>query len=228
MIRFLNIIVIFCLTIFIAACSKVQYPSSPKKLVILGNSIVRHSPRADVGWLGDWGMAATVPDSDFVHRIINTLKSNNLNYNVSFANIAAFETNFTTYDLTKLDTFRNADIMIVKIAENVVEQQAIDSNFINFYDKLITYLNQKNTHIILSDGFFNINRFGKEDSTINLMINNYALNNRYTFIKTNDLSKDSSNRAYKTYKNAGVQAHPSDKGMRLIFERIWHDLKLIL
>ena len=187
-----------------------------------------HSPRPEVGWFGDWGMAASAADSDFVHRIIYSLKLNDLNYNTSFVNIANFERSFYSYDLNNLDSLKDSDIVIIKIGENVVEKTAIDSNFIKHYDKLIKYFKKPSTIIVLSDGFYNINKKGKEDSTINLMIRDYANKNKLLFIKTNDLSLDSSNRAFKTHSHPGVQAHPSDKGMRLIYNRIWEKLKTIL
>jgi hypothetical protein len=228
MIKFLNIIVIVCLTIFIISCTKVQHPTDPKKLVIIGNSIVRHSPRPEVGWYGDWGMAASVADSDFVHRIINSIKRNNLNYSTTFLNIANFETRFYDYDFNILDTLKNTEIVIIKIGENVVEKTAIDSNFIAYYDRLVNYFKNSSNTIVLSDGFYNLNKKGQEDSTINFMIKDYANKNNLIFVQTNDLSKDSSNRAYKTYSNKGVQAHPSDKGMRLIHDRIWEKIKNLL
>jgi hypothetical protein len=224
----LIIILLLFITNLVLSCSKDHYVSSPKNLVILGNSIVRHGPRAEVGWFGDWGMAASTVDSDFVHRIIKTIKIKNLNYKTDFLNIATFETNFYNYNLNQLNKFKNSDVVLIKIGENIVEKTSIDSNFIAYYDKLINYLKTPTTTIVLSDGFYNINKFGQEDSTINLMIQDYAKKNNFLFIKTNDLAKDSTNRAYKTYIHPGVQAHPSDKGMRLIHDRIWEQLKSVL
>lgn len=113
------------------SCSKNNYvTTTPSNLLILGNSIVRHSPRQEVGWNGDWGMAASVADSDFVHRIMNSIKINSINYKTSFLNIANFETGYFNYDLNKLDSLKNSNVVIIKIWENVVEKTALDSNFI--------------------------------------------------------------------------------------------------
>lgn len=223
-------IILIIITLIFLSCTENQtnLASPPKKLVILGNSIVTHPPRPEVGWYGNWGIAASAADSDFVHRIIYSLKVNDLNYNTSFVNIANFERGFYDYDFNNLDSLKNSNIVIIKIGENVVEKTAIDSNFIKHYDKLIKYFKKSSTIIVLSDGFYNINKVGEEDSTINLMIREYANKNNLLFIKTNDLSTDSSNRAYKTHSHPGVQAHPSDKGMRLIYDRIWEKIKNIL
>ncbi len=98
------------------SCSKNNYvTTTPSNLLILGNSIVRHSPRQEVGWNGDWGMAASVADSDFVHRIMNSIKINSINYKTSFLNIANFETGYFNYDLNKLDSLKNSNVVIIKI-----------------------------------------------------------------------------------------------------------------
>ncbi len=41
----------------------------PLKLLVVGNSIVRHQVAPKLGWTNDWGMAASAADKDFAHQI---------------------------------------------------------------------------------------------------------------------------------------------------------------
>ena len=50
-----------------------------KRLLIVGNSITRHGPKKDIGWNGDWGMAADSPDKDYVHILQRNLEANGKN-----------------------------------------------------------------------------------------------------------------------------------------------------
>ena len=47
---------------------------APKRLLIVGNSITRHAPSAKLGWFGDWGMAASTKENDFVHVLEKMLE----------------------------------------------------------------------------------------------------------------------------------------------------------
>jgi hypothetical protein len=210
------------LSVMFSSCNKgikniVENPkvSKIKTVVILGNSIVRHQPKPEIGWYGDWGMAATVKDSDFVHLLIRDIHLKDNSVVVKFKNIADFERGFLSYSLSNLDSLRNPDILLVKISENVDYKYAVNNNFILYYDKLIKYLAPTNhTTKVIVDGFW------KND--INAMIKKYALDNNYPFITTTELSKDLTNTADGKFQNGAVAAHPSDKGMRMIEQRIWN------
>lgn len=190
-----------------------------KTVVILGNSIVWHSPAPDIGWYGDWGMAASAKDSDFVHLLIRDIHQKDTSVVVKFRNIADFERGFDTYQLSNLDSIRNPDMLILKISENVKDKKALEDNFVFYYDKLVKYIAPKDLTIkVIVDGFWT-----KEN--VNRLIKEYALKNSYLFVSTTSLSEDATNTAYGKFSHKGVAEHPSDKGMRLIEQRIWEYIK---
>ena len=44
------------------------------KILFVGNSISRHAPKPDMGWYGDWGMAASEAEKDYLHLIVAKIK----------------------------------------------------------------------------------------------------------------------------------------------------------
>jgi len=191
------------------------------KVLIVGNSIVEHDPAPSIGWTGNWGMAASVRDSDFVHILTRKIQAVNNNCLVKFVNIAEFERNYTTYNLNKLKIFRafKPDMIIIKISENVNDSTSNENNFLGSYKKLLQYLdpNGKSVKVIV-DGFW-------IKPNVNKIVKQVAIDGKYDFISITELSYDVSNTAKGKFAHAGVAAHPSDKGMRLIAERIWDTIK---
>lgn len=201
------------------SCNPEGHHDQIKTVVILGNSIVRHSPMDEIGWAGDWGMAASVKDSDFVNLLIRDIHQKDSSFVVKFSNIADFERDFDNYALSALDSLKDPHMLILKISENVNDKKAVEDNFIAYYDSLVKYIAPTDKSIkVIVDGFW-----GKEN--VNRLIEEYALKNNYLFIKTSDLSKDITNTAAGKFLHKGVAAHPSDKGMRMIELLIWDEIK---
>ncbi|MDD2797146.1 MAG: glycoside hydrolase family 99-like domain-containing protein [Bacteroidales bacterium] len=201
-------ILIFYSAIGFGAAHKIQ------NVVILGNSIVAHPAAPTLGWYSDWGMAASARDSDFVHRIIAKIHQVDNLVDIRFQNISVFENTYDTYDLSQLAAYRNADMIIVKISENVKQETSVSKNFALYYDNLINYLAPTDSTVkIIVDGFW--------PSTVNNIIKDYAAAHQYPFVTLPDLfSSDSTNSAKGLFENVGVANHPSDKGMRNIASRI--------
>lgn len=44
-----------------------------EKILFLGNSSTFHPPRDEVDWQGNWGMAASAADKDYVHLLVTKL-----------------------------------------------------------------------------------------------------------------------------------------------------------
>ena len=59
------------LLLSLAAFLPVLLHSAPvRHILFIGDSITHHAPAPHLGWSGDWGMAASSRDSDYVHRLV--------------------------------------------------------------------------------------------------------------------------------------------------------------
>lgn len=191
-----------------------------KTVLILGNSIVKHTPKPEIGWTGNWGMAASVSDSDFVHVLIRKIKQRDSSVVINFKNIADFERNFEAYSFKTFDTLKSPDLLIVRLSENVNDVEGNAQNFMHHYDSLLNFIDSNNTAIrIIVDGFW-------PKPTINELIKKYAYTNNYAFVCNSDLTNDTTNLAGAKFTNLGIAYHPSDKGMRMIAERIWEKINV--
>lgn len=192
-------------------------PKAVQRVLILGNSIVKHKPAPAIGWKGNWGMAASVKDSDFVHILIRKIRKEKNNCKVRFMNIAVFERTYTTFEISTLKSLKDykPDLIVIKISENVTDSSAIKDNFLGAYKKLIGYLDQdKNAVKVIVEGFW-------DKQQANKIAKQVAEEGKFDFVQLSDLSKDKTNMAFGKFENQGVAMHPSDQGMRLIANRIW-------
>ncbi len=197
-----------------------------RKVVVLSNSILRHSPAPQIGWYGDWGMAASCPDSDFYHRLIRDIHSRDSGVTITSGIINRFEWIYPTYALSNYDSFRNADMYIIKLSENVDDRKAIQQHFIDHYDKLLNYLDpQHHSVMVIVEGFWKKGYRWPQPwvkADVNAMIRNYAIRKHYPFIPCAYLFRQAGNTARGLYKDYGIGNHPSDQGMRRIEENIWN------
>ena len=92
------------------------------KVLFLGNSITLHSPAPQIGWTGNWGMAASAQDKDYVHLLVERItKAAGGSPQVKIKNIATFERQLTDFKLReslKEELDFQADLVIVAIGEN--------------------------------------------------------------------------------------------------------------
>jgi alpha-galactosidase len=100
------------------------------KIVFLGNSITLHGPSEAIGWTGNWGMAASSEEKDYVHLMVKALSNSVPGANTAdvqapkylVRNIADFERGFADYsveeNLKELLDFK-PDLIILAIGENV-------------------------------------------------------------------------------------------------------------
>jgi hypothetical protein len=197
-----------------------ESPKRPQKVLILGNSITRHGPKPDIGWTGNWGMAASSEDKDFVHLIEKALTERAGTGNkpkVLAVNIAEFERNCATYDIDvklKEAIDFDPDLIVLAIGENVpaLTTEASKAQFKACALKLLNRLkSNRNPQIIVRSSFWS-------DAAKDECLKQLCRESGGVFVDISALGKDESHyaRSERPFKHEGVARHPGDKGMQAI------------
>ena len=189
------------------------------KLLFLGNSITRHGKAENLGWCGDWGMAASSKENDYVHKLISKFCQKGIKVSVCIANLSDWERTrnmdllFTKY----LSALRfNADYVIVKLGENACPDKYL-SEFELCYGELTDLFSRNGAKIVLTDLFWEYEPFDN-------FVAELAKARGYAFAEIHDLGNDDAMKAIGKFSHGGVAVHPGDKGMAEIAERIFRVL----
>ncbi len=194
----------------------------PQRILFVGNSLTSHGPKADIDWHGNWGMAATSLDKDYVHVVTKALATKQGTTPVIMVkNVADFERAHVGYDIAgkfaDAAAFK-ADLIILCIGENVAALKTPEAQ--SKYQEQVTALlkmlrsNPKAQIIVRSSFWAN----PAKDTAMRQACETVG----GTFVDISALSKDEKNyaRSERPYKHAGVANHPGDRGMAAIAEEI--------
>lgn len=187
------------------------------RILIVGNSITRHGPKPDIGWVGDWGMAASAPEKDYVHRLYAKLIENKQDVFIRIRQCAFWERNFLRDDiLSNYDEEKafHADVVVFRLGENVTEE---DKPY--FKDALRAFI----SHICPKKGKTVYTTCFWKNDIIDQAIEEVA-KERGEICLDGFLAKDKTNMALGQFEHGGVAVHPSDKGMEEIAELIFGTL----
>jgi len=204
--------------LFACIAAQASAQTAYRKVLFLGNSITKHGPKADIDWLGNWGMAATAEANDYVHLVTKALTEKaGAAPEVMVKNIADFERAYSGYDfaakLKEAIDFK-ADLIILAIGENVPALKTADDKpkLQASLTTLLRTLKAERQPTILVRSCFWAN--AAKDEALQQACS--AASGIY--VNIGSLSKDESNygRSERPYKHAGVANHPGDKGMAAI------------
>ncbi|MBO0948547.1 SGNH/GDSL hydrolase family protein [Fibrella forsythiae] len=191
---------------------------SYSNVVIMGNSIMLLGPDAAVGWPYNHGMAASAPDKDFVHLLTYQLQQRLPSVKVTLSGGYLFESSYWKITLNEYDhSFsEKPDLTVVRIAENVDDNQVSTRNFEVYYRQLLTYIadHSATTHkIVCTTSFW-------DQPHVDAVIRKVAAEKGYPLACLCDLVNKPEYRASQ-FSDPGVAAHPNDKGMAEIARLIW-------
>lgn len=185
------------------------------KIAFLGNSITRHGVAENLGWFGDWGMAASSAQNDYVHRLVGMLEADGRRVSYCVANMCEWESTRNAALLeTRYREVKNfkADIVVVRLGENARPSENL-TDFQACYKNMVGYF-ADGAAVILTDLFWEYQPFDG-------FAEKFAKERGYAFVKIHDLGNDDGMKAVGKFAHAGVAAHPGDRGMAEIAERIY-------
>tara|TARA_R110002111_G_scaffold168038_1_gene233782 strand:- start:41927 stop:42643 length:717 start_codon:yes stop_codon:yes gene_type:complete len=189
-----------------------------EKILFLGNSITLHGPAPKIGWEGNWGMAASALEKDYVHIVTRSLaKSSGMTPKMLAKNIAAFERQYATYDLKQnlQEAFNyKPDLVVLAIGENVpkLESAEAKAQFQSSVTKLLKEVKSDNDPTIIVRSCF------WPDPAKDEALRQACQQTGGIFVDISGLGKDEANyaRSERDIPHAGVAAHPGDQGMQAI------------
>ena len=182
------------------------------KVLVYGNSIALHGPKADIGWTNCWGMAASAAEKDFAHLVVAGLEKR-LDKRADFRirNLAVLERNFTTNVASVVeiaaDVAWNPDYVVIAIGENSpnIDKSNADS-FQKFLADIARPFVEGGATVVLRSPFWM--NAAKAECTANAAAEVGAV-----YVNAGHLGDKDENKAIGLFSHSGVANHPGDLGM---------------
>ena len=188
------------------------------KILFVGNSITLHSPKTEIGWYGNWGMAASCQEKDYVHIVLKTLRQYYGAVSACIVCAAEWERNYWDKEILT-SAFREgrdfeADIILLRIGENAYKCITEEHDFYQGYRMMAEFFRgNKNAKIFVTDMFW-------QSDVLDAAVKKFADEQESVYIHIGDLGDKEENKAVGLFDHNGVASHPGDLGMQRIAERI--------
>lgn len=186
-------------------------PDGWPRVMFLGNSITLHAPKADIGWYGNWGMAASCLEKDYVHQVMAALRKQYPNAAFCVAQGSIWETTLEQCDyeasFARAKEF-GADVIVSTLEANIPVDTFDGDVFCREIGRLHRYLAREDgsTRLIVASSMC---RIPAKDTAIQA----YAASANARYVPVGDIFADPANLAIGLFEHEGIQNHPSDVGM---------------
>lgn len=199
-----------------------NYDGKGKRVMFVGNSITLHSKKADIGWYGEWGMAASSRENDYVHRLMSATCQKDPDCAFCICQVSEWERQYkngkSVNNLFENARNFNADIIVMRFCENCPIDDFDKQIFKTETVALLEYLNlSKKAKMILTTGFW----YHPADEGITELAEELDM----PLVRLGDLGEREEMKAIGLFKHSGVANHPNDFGMKNIADRIFEVLK---
>lgn len=195
-----------------------------KCIFVLGNSITRHGPSAGIDWVGNWGMAATTAENDYVTQLVKLLtdKSSGEIWSADVQSGGVLETTpekFKPSD-SAIRLAQKADVVVVELGDNFTLEGGNIAAFTNAYTRTLNALRPAHGELACVSTWW-------ASAPKDKIIEQSCRGSGGTYVDISRLSKSPENVAgnQQSIVNKGVAAHPGDSGMKAIADRIFKSVR---
>ena len=208
-------------------CAKNSDPSMAStntasvKLLVIGNSIVRHGPAPKIGWTNNWGMAASAKDKDFAHLVAKGIeRGTGCAVELRIHSSWQLERKYKEYDVYKdlaSDAEWKPDYVVFALGENIpVFTNAVDSAI---WSNDLVQAGQVLKAANPDAKFVFRTTFWPQPSK-NKVIVAVAKEVGGSVADLGKRGDDKRNQAIGLFEHGGVAMHPGDLGMKMMAEII--------
>lgn len=191
----------------------------PLKILIVGNSLAVRLPDLAVSWTGSWGMAASSQDKDFSHILYAHISTKTPRpVEMRIQSFVDFERDFEHFDFVSVKEYQDyqADLIILRIGDNVSHDLTAGTDFKRYYQKLIAFLSPTGkAYFVATSSWF-------PSEIVDQSMRGACIAPQCAFVDLSKLYADYSNSASaeRAFDFAVVGRHPGDKGMKAIADAI--------
>ena len=202
-----------------------NYDGRGVRVVFAGNSITLHNYLPSIGWNFRHGMAASAPEKDYAHLMMDMIKAKDPDAAFCVSNVAEWERAYKDGD-DKFELYPQirefgADVIVMRFIENSKKDEFDGEAFKAGLDKFFAFLDGKGSaKIVMSTGFW---RHPGDDA-----IREYARERGLPLVELGDLGEQDEMKAIGLFEHRGVANHPGDLGMQKIAERLFAEVEKLI
>ena len=219
---------IACLAGSVIGCMFETRDQAPA-LLVMGNSIMRNPPLPEIGWTGNWGMAATEPAKDYAHQTVRILKEKGLDLELNLADRDCPRCDGAIDEqIHNMDQVRRVHprFVVVQLAEHSGEIELRSGKMSDQYRRLLQGLKDEGVpHVYCVSSWGEKDPEGPHAAAIWVALKDFP---GYEYVDISAVASDTVNYGDTTrFANPGVRWHPGNRGMLKIAEAvaaaIWAD-----
>ncbi len=184
-----------------------------KELLIVGDGITCHAPAPELGWNGDWGMAAGSAERDFAHRLLANVRKHSPGAVLRVDGIMYEDTMTGWVHLVP----NSADVVVIQLGDNYRGGIPVEE-YRESYARMIDDLRGDGAPAVVCVGTWS-------NPELDPVIRQAAESRGAVFVDLSQIAADPANRAAADGVYPKLGDRPGDRGMQAIADAVGRALE---